>query len=111
MSRSYSISSESVGSEEQQIQEIRSLADRDAEKLDQIQELLTGTLRRNTDARIGELEARVQALETSILRRLESLEVRISEVASRNEEQQKRTIDEVSRGISELGEKLKNSAP
>lgn len=107
MSRKYSMPASAEAAPEE-IHQIPVFRDTDADKFEQIQELLVGDLRRKSEARISELESRIKVLETNMLRRLESLESRISEVAFRNEEHQKKTIDEVSRGMGELSERLKN---
>jgi hypothetical protein len=77
------------------------------EKMEQVRELLFGEHQRQSEARLAMLEARIRELELSLLRRLEALEGRMEQVASRVEADQRATLDELGRGISDLGERVR----
>lgn len=77
------------------------------EKMDQVRELLFGEHQRQSDARLAMLEARMRELELSLLRRLEALEGRLEQIAARVETDQRATLDELGRGIADLGERVR----
>lgn len=77
------------------------------EKMEQVRELLFGEHQRQSEARLAMLEARIRELELSLLRRLEALEGRMEQVANRVEADQRATLDELGRGISDLGERVR----
>lgn len=77
------------------------------EKMDQVRELLFGEYQRQSEARLAMLEARIRELELSLLRRLEMLESRMEQVAGRVEADQRATLEELGRGIADLGERVR----
>lgn len=77
------------------------------EKMDQVRELLFGDYQRQSEARLAMLEARIRELELSLLRRLEALEGRMDQVANRVEADQRATLEELGRGIADLGERVR----
>jgi archaellum component FlaC len=68
-------------------------------QMEQIRELLVGDVQRRADARLEALEARVRDLEA----RLEALST--EQTASRRS-----AFEELARGVAELGERIKNLA-
>ena len=77
------------------------------EKMDQVRELLFGEYQRQSESRLALLEARIRELELSVLRRLDALEGRVEQVASRLDAEQRATLDELGRGIADLGERVR----
>lgn len=77
------------------------------EKMDQVRELLFGDYQRQSEARLAMLEARIREFELSLLRRLEALEGRMDQVANRVEADQRATLEELGRGIADLGERVR----
>ena len=68
-------------------------------QMEQIRELLVGDLQRRADARLEALEARVRDLEA----RLEALST--EQTASRRS-----AFEELAKGVAELGERIRNLA-
>ncbi len=77
------------------------------DKMDQVRELLFGEYQRQSESRLALLEARVRELELSLQRRLEALEGRVEQIASRSEAEQRATLEELGRGMADLGERVR----
>jgi hypothetical protein len=76
-------------------------------KMDQIRELLFGEVQRQSEQRITLLEAKVRDLETSLQHRLDAMQARIDALAAETRGDRRSTLDELARGISDLGERVK----
>ena len=77
------------------------------EKMDQVRELLFGEYQRQSEARLALLEARMRELELGLQRRLDEMEHRIEQIAGKSDAEQRAAFDELARGISELGERVR----
>lgn len=77
------------------------------EKMDQVRELLFGEYQRQSEARFALLEARMRELELGLQRRLEEMENRLEQIAGKSDAEQRAAFDELARGISELGERVR----
>ncbi|HUS95535.1 MAG TPA: hypothetical protein VMX97_02230 [Hyphomicrobiaceae bacterium] len=80
------------------------------EKMDQIRDLLFGDFTRQNEARLMALEERVKALELLLQRRLDALQVRLDAVSAEADATQRQALDEIARGIQDLGTRIKNIA-
>jgi hypothetical protein len=89
--------------------DIKSTAPRDLPdvKMDQIRDLLFGETQRQAEARIAGLEARVRELEMALHHRLDAMQARIDAVAAENRGDRRATLDELARGMSDLGDRIK----
>lgn len=77
------------------------------DKMDQIRELLIGEYQRQAEARFGLVEARVRELEMAIHRRLDVIEGQMQQLATRADADHRATLDELARGIADLGEHVR----
>ncbi len=77
------------------------------EKMDQIRDLLFGEFVRESEHRIAFMEGRVRELELSLHRRLDALQARLDAISARTDASQRQAMDEVARGMVELGERIK----
>lgn len=77
------------------------------DKMEQIRQLLFGEFERRTEEKIALLESRIRELELGFHQRLDALEVRQAELSSQLTGGQRAAFDELSRGIDELGERLR----
>jgi hypothetical protein len=76
-------------------------------KMDQIRELLFGEVQRQSEQRITLLEAKFRDLETSFQQRLDAMQARIDALSAETRGDRRSTLDELARGISDLGERVK----
>jgi hypothetical protein len=76
-------------------------------KMDQIRELLFGEVQRQSELRITTLEAKVRDLEAALQHRLDALQARIDALAAETRGDRRSTLDELARGISDLGDRVK----
>ena len=76
-------------------------------KMDQIRELLFGEVQRQSDQRIASMEARVRELETTLHHRLDAMQARIDALAGDARDDRRSTLEELARGIAELGDRVK----
>jgi hypothetical protein len=76
-------------------------------RMDQIRDLLFGEQQRQSEARIAGLEARVRELENALHHRLDAMQARIDAVAVENRGDRRTTLDELARGMSDLGDRIK----
>jgi hypothetical protein len=76
-------------------------------KMDQIRELLFGELQRQSEQRLSGLEARVRELETALNHRLDAMQARIDAFAAETSGDRRITLDELARGVADLGERIK----
>lgn len=78
------------------------------EQMDQIRELLVGDIVRRTEARIGALEDRLTEVQDDLGRRLDELAARIEELGGDLSADRRASFEELSRGVVELGERIRN---
>jgi hypothetical protein len=76
-------------------------------KMDQIRELLFGEVQRQSEQRITTLESKVRELETALHHRLDAMQARIDALAAETRGDRRSTLDELARGISDLGDRVK----
>jgi hypothetical protein len=76
-------------------------------KMDQIRELLFGEVQRQSEQRITTLEAKVRDLETAMSHRLDAMQARIEALAAETRGDRRSTLDELARGITDLGDRVK----
>lgn len=92
------------------------LRHRDAldDKMEQIRELLYGEFKRDSDARIALVEARMRELEASLLRKLDGIQTRIeilaTELKTEQQHDRSRAFDQLSLSVLELGESIRRIA-
>lgn len=77
------------------------------EKMEQVRELLFGEHMRHSETRIAQLEAHVRDLEATAFRRLDALAARIEALAGEIHADRRADIDEISRGVVDLGERIR----
>lgn len=77
------------------------------EKMDQVRELLFGEYQRQTEARMALLEARIRELELALQRRLDGIEQRVEQTAGKVDAEHRAAFDELARGITDLGERVR----
>lgn len=85
----------------------RTLAD---EKMEQVRDLLIGDYKRQCDVQLAAMDARLRELETVMMRRLSDLEARMEALSTRCGEQQRTAFDELSRGLADLGRRVREAA-
>jgi hypothetical protein len=76
-------------------------------KMDQIRELLFGEVQRQSEQRVVTLEAKVRELETALHHRLDAMQARIEALAAETRGDRRSTLDELTRGIADLGDRVK----
>lgn len=80
----------------------------DDNKMEQIRELLYGEFKRDSDARIALIEARVRELETGLHRKLDAIQVQIEALSGSMKSERRASFDELSRSVLELGERIRS---
>jgi hypothetical protein len=80
------------------------------EKMDQVREILIGDYRRQADVQIAAMDARLRELETVMTRRLDDLEARLQVLQGRVGEDRRGAFEELSRGVAELGQRIREIA-
>lgn len=78
------------------------------ERMDQIRELLFGEQQKLTEARFVELTLRLREIEATVTRRLDTLQARLDALASEVKADQRSAFDELSRGVEELGTRIRH---
>ena len=76
------------------------------EKMEQVRQLLFGDHAREVSTRFMLLESRVRELEMGMARQLEAMAVRIDQLAGATDQGRRAALDELSRNIHELGERI-----
>lgn len=77
------------------------------DKMQQIRELLFGEFKRDSDARLALVEARVRELEQGIHRRLDAIQSSIEALSRDAINDRRRSLDQLAESIAELGEKVR----
>lgn len=80
------------------------------ERMEQVRELLLGDSVRRSEARLAYLENRMNDLEVGITRQLDALEARIEALQTVVAAERRATLDELSKGLTDLGQKIKTIA-
>ena len=83
----------------------RKIAD---EKMEQVRELLLGEDLRRTDERLLALETHLQNLQTDVYHRLDAMQARLDALSAEVAGNQRAAFDELSKGIADLGQRVKN---
>lgn len=78
------------------------------EKMEQVRELLLGEDLRRTDERLSAIEAHLNSLQTDVFNRLDAMQARLDALAGEVSGNQRSAFDELSKGIADLGERVKN---
>jgi hypothetical protein len=76
-------------------------------KMDQIRELLFGEAQRHSDTRLALLESHVREIEAALHHRLDAMQARIDALAADVRGDQRSTLEELARGIHDLGDRIK----
>jgi uncharacterized coiled-coil protein SlyX len=76
------------------------------EKMEQVRQLLFGDHAREVSTRFMLLEARLREFEVSVTRQLETLSARVDALAADSMSDRRAQLDELSRNIHELGERV-----
>ena len=84
--------------------------DQSDDRMDQIRELLFGELQKQNDARFVELTLRLREVETVFSRRLDAMQVRLDALAGELNAEQRASFDELSRGVQDLGDRIRRIA-
>jgi DNA anti-recombination protein RmuC len=82
-------------------------ANQNDDKMGQIRELVLGEYRRQCDARLALLEARLRETELSLQRRLDEMQLRIEQLSDASEANQRAAFEELARGIAELSDRVR----
>lgn len=76
-------------------------------KMEQIRELLYGEFKRDNDARIALLEARVRELESGLHRKLDAIQMRLESLGTEIRSDRTAAFDELAASVTELGERVR----
>lgn len=90
--------------------ELRNGVGRDSnldDKMEQIRELLYGEFKRDSDARIALIEARVRELESGLHRKLDAIQAQIEALSGGVKAEQAAAFDDLSHSVLELGERIR----
>lgn len=77
------------------------------ERMDQIRDLLFGEQQKQNEARFAELTLRLREIEAMATRRLDTLQARLDALESDVKAGQRTAFDELSRGVEELGARIR----
>jgi hypothetical protein len=77
------------------------------DKMQQIRELLFGEFKRDSDARLALIEARVRELEQGLHRKLDAIQARLDTIALEGANERRRSLEQLAESIGELGEKVR----
>lgn len=77
------------------------------DKMEQIRDLLYGEFKRDSDARIALVEARVRELEAGLHRKLDAIQARLDSLASDMKSDRSAAFDELASSVLELGERVR----
>ena len=77
------------------------------DKMDQICELLFGEFKRDSDARVALIEARVRELESGLHRKLDAIQARLESLSGDIKVERSAAFDELALSVFELGERVR----
>lgn len=80
------------------------------DKMQQIRELLFGEFKRDHDARLALIEARVREVEQGMHRRLDAIQASIETLSRDVSADRKGSMEKLAQSISELGESVRRIA-
>lgn len=80
------------------------------EKMDQVREILFGDYKRQADVQLAAMDARLRELETVMTRRLSEMEAQLEALSGRIGEDKRGAFDELARGVTELGHRIREIA-
>ncbi|MDX2158642.1 MAG: hypothetical protein SFW09_19245 [Hyphomicrobiaceae bacterium] len=76
------------------------------DKMQQIRELLFGEFKRDSDARLALIEARVRELEQGLHRKLDAIQARLDQMSGDVANERRQSFDDLARHVVELGERI-----
>lgn len=77
------------------------------DKMQQIRDLLFGEFKRDSDARLALVEARVRELEQGLHRKLDAIQARLDALGDEVGAERRRSFDQLAQSMVELGEKVR----
>lgn len=77
------------------------------DKMQQIRDLLFGEFKRDSDARLALIEARVRELEQGLHRKLDAIQARLDTLAVDVAAEKRQTFDQLAASVTELGERVR----
>ncbi len=77
------------------------------DKMEQIRDLLYGEFKRDNDARIALIEARVRELDAGLHRKLDAIQAQLASISSEMKSDRTAAFDELSMSVFELGERIR----
>lgn len=80
------------------------------DKMEQIRELLFGEFKRDSDARIALIDARVRELETGLHRKLDAIQARLDTLGSEIKTDRNAAFDDLSISVSDLADRIRRIA-
>lgn len=80
------------------------------EKMEQVRELLFGEYRRQSDLQLAAMDARLREMEAVLNRRIDELQAKVEALASRSTEERRGAFEELSRNVTELGQRIRDIA-
>lgn len=80
------------------------------DKMQQIRDLLFGEFKRDSDARLALIEARVRELEQGMHRKLDAIQASLAALSTDVTAERRRSLDQLAQSIGELGEKVRRIA-
>lgn len=78
------------------------------DKMEQIRELLYGEFKRDNDARIALLEARVRELESGLHRKLDAIQSRLETLTVEIKSDRLAAFDQLASAVTELGDRVRH---
>jgi hypothetical protein len=76
------------------------------DKMHQIRELLFGEFKRDSDARLALIEARVRELEQGLHRKLDAIQARLDKLGDDVSSDRRQSFEDLSRLFAELGTRI-----
>jgi len=77
------------------------------DKMQQIRELLFGEFKRDSDARLALIEARVRELEQGLHRKLDAIQASLETLSGDVAAERRRSLEQLAQSINELGDKVR----
>lgn len=78
------------------------------DRMEQIRELLYGEFKRDSDARLALLEARVRELESGMHRKLDVIQARLESLATEIKGQRSQSFEDLAAGVDQLGQRIRD---
>lgn len=78
------------------------------DKMQQIRELLFGEFKRDSDARLALIEARVRELETGLHRKLDQIQARLEQLGAETLADRRASFDTLADQLAELGNRVRH---